>query len=286
MATIVSGTSSQPGQFCAGPSSIHCAWPPIRVAAPTLSRVISGITTMACRARKHASWTWPRARTGRRSAGQIRSQIPVPTTSATSSGAASSARPADSTVPRRPCPSSSATATHTIRAVRGIHLTGLCQVSGSPGPGRPWALDAGWVTSPGRRGGWLRLGLGVSDQVPVPHRIVADGELEHAVEDQAPAAGPAPVEAEAELVQVALQVRVLDRALVGAQQPAFGQGGDPVDPGQQLARIFTAGAGGPLAAPDMGITEPGDPVVAHPAVGDHIRPRLDVAGEEGVQRAG
>ena len=87
----------------------------------------------------------------------------------------------------------------------------------------------------GRRGGWLRLALGVSDQVPVPHRIVADGEFEYAVEDQPPTAGPAPVEAEAELVQVALQVLVLDRALVGAQQPALGQGGDPVDPGKQLA---------------------------------------------------
>jgi hypothetical protein len=40
-----------------------------------------------------------------------------------------------------------------ISADRGMHLTGLCQVSGSPGPGRPWALDAGWVTSPGRRVG-------------------------------------------------------------------------------------------------------------------------------------
>ena len=117
MATMVRGTSSQPGQCSVACSSSQCACPPISVAAPTLSRVISGTTTMACRARKHASWTWPRARTGRRSAGQIRSQIPVPTTSATSSGAASSARPADSTVPRRPCPSSSATATHTIRAV-------------------------------------------------------------------------------------------------------------------------------------------------------------------------
>ena len=97
--------------------------------------------------------------------------------------------------------------------------------------------------------------LGLSDQVPVPHWIVADGELEYAVEDQAPAAGPAPVEAEAEFVQVALQVLVLDRALVGAQQPALGQGGDPVDPGQQLAGVLAAGAGGPLAAPDMGITE-------------------------------
>src|SRR5215470_16312803 len=134
-----------------------------------------------------------------------------------------------------------------ITSLRGIHLTGLAQVSGSPGPGGPRALDARRMPPLAGRLGWLCLGLWVSDQVPVAHRIVADGELEHAVEDQAPAAGSAPVEAEAELVQVALQVRVLDRALVGAQQPALGQGGDPVHPGQQLAGILAAGAGGPLA---------------------------------------
>src|SRR5215471_3669983 len=47
----------------------------------------------------------------------MRSQIPVVTTSATSRGAASSARPAESTVSRRPCLSRSATATHKIRTV-------------------------------------------------------------------------------------------------------------------------------------------------------------------------
>ena len=133
---------------------------------------------------------------------------------------------------------------------RGIQLTGLCQVSGSARAGRPSgrSMLGGWPWL-GRRGGWLRLALGVSNQVPVPHRIVTNGEFEYAVEDQPPTAGPAPVEAEAELVQVALQVLVLDRALVGAQQPALGQGGDPVDPGKQLAGVLPAGAGGPLAAP-------------------------------------
>src|SRR6516162_587678 len=43
--------------------------------------------------------------------------MPVATTSAISSGAASSARPADSTVPSWPCRSRSATATHRISAV-------------------------------------------------------------------------------------------------------------------------------------------------------------------------
>jgi hypothetical protein len=86
-----------------------------------------------------------------------------------------------------------------ITVLRGIHLTGLCQVGGSPGPGRPRALDAQRMAPLAGHLGWLGPGLRVSDQIAVPHRIVADGELEHAVEDQAPAAGPAPVEAEAEL---------------------------------------------------------------------------------------
>jgi hypothetical protein len=64
-----------------------------------------------------------------------------------------------------------------IKDLRGIHLTGLSQVSGSPGPGCLWALDAWRAASLARRCGWLRLGLGVGDQVPVAHRVVADGEF-------------------------------------------------------------------------------------------------------------
>src|SRR5262245_25289370 len=100
-----------------------------------------------------------------------------------------------------------------INRLKGIHLTGLFQVSGSPGPGRPWAFDARRIAPLARRRGWLRLGLRVGGQVPVAHRVVADGEFEHAVEDQPSAVRSAPVEAEHELVQVALQVGLIDRAL-------------------------------------------------------------------------
>ena len=51
MAKMVSGTSSQPDQCAVERSSIQRAWLAISDAAPTLSNVISGITTMACRAR-------------------------------------------------------------------------------------------------------------------------------------------------------------------------------------------------------------------------------------------
>ena len=57
-------------------------------------------------------------------------------------------------------------------------------MNGSPCPGRPRALDARRMPPLAGRLGWLCLVLRVSDQVPVAHRIVADGELEHAVEDQ------------------------------------------------------------------------------------------------------
>jgi len=50
------------------------------------------------------------------------------------------------------------------------------------------------------------LGLEDGDQVAVAHRLVADGEFQHAVEQQPTGAGATPVEAEDELVQVRLQV--------------------------------------------------------------------------------
>jgi hypothetical protein len=103
---------------------------------------------------------------------------------------------------------------------------------------------------------------------------VADGEFQHTVEDHPAAAGPAAVEPEHELVQVALQVRLVDRALMGAQQPPLGQRGDPVHGGQQLARVVAAGAGSPLAAPLVGVAEPGQPAIAQPGVGDDRRARL------------
>ena len=102
------------------------------------------------------------------------------------------------------------------------------------------------------------LGLRVHDEVAVAHWGVADGEFEDAVEDHPAVAGSSAVEAEGELVEVALQVRRLDRALVGAQQPPLGQGRDAVDPGQQLAGVVSAGTGGALAAPVVGVAEPFD----------------------------
>jgi hypothetical protein len=70
----------------------------------------------------------------------------------------------------------------------------------------------------------------INDQVAIPPWIVRNGELEHAVEEEPAAAGSAAVEAKYELVEIALQVCLVDGALVGAEKPALSQRGDPVDP--------------------------------------------------------
>jgi hypothetical protein len=84
--------------------------------------------------------------------------------------------------------------------------------------------------APAGSSGWRDpLGARVDDDVPVAHRPVGDGELEDAVDHEPAAAGGAAVEAEHELVEVGLQVRLVDRSLVGAEQPALGERRDPVD---------------------------------------------------------
>jgi len=61
---------------------------------------------------------------------------------------------------------------------------------------------------------WLRLGLGIYDEIPVAHRIVSDGEFQHAVEDKPPASGLAAVEAEHELIEVLGEVVGFDCTLM------------------------------------------------------------------------
>ena len=110
----------------------------------------------------------------------------------------------------------------------------------------------------------MLLGARVDDQVAVANRFVVDGELKDAVKHEPPAARRAAVEAEHELVQVSLQVRLVDRALVGAEQPPFGQRGDPVDAGQEAMRVAASQTHSPLAATLPDIAEPFDPGVAVP----------------------
>lgn len=110
-----------------------------------------------------------------------------------------------------------------IKPIRGIHLTGLRRSVRSPWLSCPWSVHAWRVAPSSRRGGWGLLRLRVGYQVATADRVVGDGELEHAVEDHASAARSTSVEAEDELVEVALEVRLVDRTLMGAQQPSLGQ---------------------------------------------------------------
>src|SRR5262245_37896494 len=72
-------------------------------------------------------------------------------------------------------------------------------------------------------------------------------------------------------------------ALVRAQQPSLDQGGDLVHCGEQLVGILPASSGGALAVSLVDVAKSVQPVISHPAVGDHGRSGLDVVGDEAVQ---
>ena len=83
---------------------------------------------------------------------------------------------------------------------------------------------------PWRRRWDLRWPL-TDDDVAVSHGDMTDGELEHPVEDQPSAAGVAAIEAEHEFVQVAVEVRLVRRPLVGAEQPPLAREATRCTPG-------------------------------------------------------
>ena len=78
-----------------------------------------------------------------------------------------------------------------------------------------------------RRGRYVSGSLG-GDEFLVTHRLMSNSELEHSIEHHPAAAGTPTVETEYELVQVVGQVRTVHCALVGTQQPPFGQRCDPM----------------------------------------------------------
>src|ERR1035437_1236328 len=96
-----------------------------------------------------------------------------------------------------------------IKSVGGLHFTGVVQVGGPPRTPRSRGVPACWMSARRWRGRRDLASPLTGDDVAVADRVVADGELEHPVEDE-PAASRAAVEAEHELVQVALQVRLVD----------------------------------------------------------------------------
>ena len=104
----------------------------------------------------------------------------------------------------------------------GYPLYRVVQVSRSPRA----ATAAAPLTPDGPRRHVRRrapLGARVDDGVPIAHGFVGDDDLDDAVEDEPAAAGGAAVGAEHELVEVGLQVRLVDRSLVGAEPAALGE---------------------------------------------------------------
>jgi hypothetical protein len=173
---------------------------------------------------------------------------------------------------------------HKIRL--GYSADRTVSIGFAPGMGCTGAVQARWVAAGARGSGPGGLGLWVDNQVAVAHRRVSDREFEEAVKEHAAAPGAAPVEAEGEFVQVALQVRRVHRALVGAEQPPLCQRRDAMNPGQQLAGVLAAGTGRALAAPLVRVAECVDPAVTLPGIGDDGGAGLDVLADEPVQRGG
>ncbi len=96
-----------------------------------------------------------------------------------------------------------------ISAVGGLHLTGVLP----PRAVRRWAFEARRLSARLRWRGRHRPGPTSGDDVSVAHRVVPHCEFEHPEEHHSAASGVASVEAEYELVQVAGQMRVIDRAM-------------------------------------------------------------------------
>ncbi len=131
-----------------------------------------------------------------------------------------------------------------ISVVRGLHLTGLF-------PQRPvhwWAVHARGLPANDRRRRWHLAGPAAGDDVAVSHWGVPGREFEHSLEHHPATPGAASVEAKHELIQVAGEMRVGDRPLVGAKQPPLGQRGDSEYCGQQLAWVLSMGPSGDLTA--------------------------------------
>ena len=110
-----------------------------------------------------------------------------------------------------------------------------------------------------------------------------NGLLEQPVEKQAAVVRAAPVEAEGELRQVALEVLGRDGASVGAEQPALEQRGHQVDARHDhVRRVADARDRGRV----VGVAELADAVVAAVAVGQDDRSRLDRLLDERLQALG
>ena len=114
--------------------------------------------------------------------------------------------------------------------------------TGPPGSTSRCSLKACRLAS---REGWRRWRIArpmACGDVCVAYGSVPNGKLACSVEHHAPAAGVTPLEAEHELTEVVVQVRVFDGTLVCTENPPLGQRGDSVHGGQQLRSLLIAAA--------------------------------------------
>src|SRR3954454_6596051 len=110
-----------------------------------------------------------------------------------------------------------------------------------------------------------------------------DGLLDQPGETVADEGGGAAIEPEHVLVEVGGEVLLAHRAVVGAQEPAFGEAEDEMDAGRPERGV----APGRAEIDGLVVVARGRPAaVAAPAVGGHGRRLGDAGGGEGAQALG
>ena len=115
----------------------------------------------------------------------------------------------------------------------------LVILRGAPGAVERWPCDAVAVHALVERRNRHRSagGAGFGDKAAVRAGSTLDGLFGQTVEEHASRSRVPAVEAEAELVEIGLDQGRLHRCLVGGLDPALGEGGDPMDAGEQLVRL-------------------------------------------------
>ena len=127
---------------------------------------------------------------------------------------------------------------------------------------------------------------GIQHEVLVRDRILAQGEVKQAVEQEALVLGVPTVEAERELAEVPLDVLLADGALVRSEKPALQRGRDVVCAGENarsIERVAVLAPKGRLVDDLVLITELREVQVATPAVGPDLTARLDSLLDETIE---
>ncbi len=125
-------------------------------------------------------------------------------------------------------------------------------------------------------------GLRTCGPLPEPldwRRLHSNSLLDESVEELASPARRAPIEAEGELVQVGIQIRRGDRALVDTEEPAFEQGHDSVSAGQQVFSYL-----GLLPDDLVAVSEFAEPAISLPSICPHRATQFHSCLDRSLQR--